>query len=112
MKRRLKEILSDEESNIIIESHTISLIPRKFIDHVFVLRVPSTTVYYDRLAARGYSQTKIEENIDCEIMQVVWDEAVERFESENVTVFISEIESHLEDALLEAIEIIDDLSSL
>ncbi len=87
----------------------MSIVPRKLIDHVFVLRVPSTTVYFDRLAARNYPKVKIEENVDCEIMQVVWMEAVERFESDNVTVFVSETESHIEDALQEALEVITSL---
>jgi adenylate kinase len=103
VKRRVKELLS--EHNWIVESHTVSVIPRGIIDYTFILRVPNTALYYDRLAARGYSKAKIEENVDCEIMQVVWQEAVERFVEENCDVVVSETPEQLADAVDEAIEV-------
>lgn len=40
------------------------------IDLVVTMRTDNTTLY-DRYTERGYSQRKIEENIDCEIMDVI-----------------------------------------
>lgn len=37
---------------------------------------------YDRLKARGYSQSKIDENLDCEIMDVILQEAREAYAPE------------------------------
>jgi adenylate kinase len=34
----------------------------------------NNTVLFDRLAARGYDQAKITENIECEILEVVSEE--------------------------------------
>lgn len=102
VKRRLKELLA--EPGWIVESHTVSVIPKDLIDYTFILRVPSTALYYDRLAARGYPKAKIEENVDCEIMQVVWQEAVERFGEEACDVVVNETPEQLADAVDEAIE--------
>lgn len=102
-------MLADESQNFILETHTVSLVPQQAIDHVFVLRTADTSIYYDRLAARNYPAAKIEENVDCEIMQVVWMEAVERFGEESVSVFISEQPAHIQDAINEALEIIKEL---
>lgn len=98
-------------SNWIIESHTISIIPKKAIDHVFILRVPSTSLYYDRLASRGYSKAKIDENMDCEIMQVVWQEAVETFDEEDCTVLKNETNKDLSEAIDEAVEVIKGINA-
>jgi adenylate kinase len=50
---------------------------------VVVLRSDNTSLY-DRLAKRQYSQSKIEENIDAEIMQVILDEARDAYVPEIV----------------------------
>lgn len=102
-------MLADETKNYIVECHSVSTVPKKLIHHTFVLRVPSTTIYYDRLAARNYPKAKISENVDCEIMQVVWMDAVDYFGPENVTVLISETQEHLQEALTEALETIKEL---
>lgn len=62
----------------LIDYHTCEVFPESWIDLVVVLTTDNTTLY-DRLAARGYSAIKIEENISCEIMQVVLSEAQESY---------------------------------
>ncbi len=37
------------------------------------------TVLYERLEKRGYAQKKISENVQCEIMQVIAEEARESY---------------------------------
>ena len=44
----------------------------------------NNTVLYDRLVERGYDQKKVTENIECEIMQVVLQEARESYPEEAV----------------------------
>lgn len=101
--------MADESKNYIVECHSVSIIPKKLISHTFVLRVPSTIIFFDRLEARKYPRAKISENVDCEIMQVVWMDAVEWFGPENVTVLVSETMQNLEEALAEALETIKEL---
>ena len=60
----------------IIDSHSIDYFPERWFDLVLVLRTDNT-VLYDRLSKRGYTQHKLSENIQCEIMQVLLEEARE-----------------------------------
>jgi adenylate kinase len=52
-----------------------------------VLLRASNTILFDRLKERGYSQKKITENIECEILEVTKEE-VERY-SEAVLIYNS-----------------------
>ncbi|CAN0455162.1 unnamed protein product, partial [Phaeothamnion confervicola] len=63
-----------EEGGAIVDFHSCDVFPEDWFDLVLVLRVDNT-VLYDRLAARGYAERKLRENVECEIMQVVLDEA-------------------------------------
>ena len=56
---------------------------------VLVLRTDNT-VLYDRLEKRGYSAKKVQENVTCEIMQVVEDEARESYQEEIVKILKSD----------------------
>jgi len=54
--------------------------------------VPCSLALWNRilLLIRGYSQKKISENIECEIMQVLLDEAKESYKPEIVLELVSE----------------------
>jgi adenylate kinase len=67
----------------IVDYHTCDLFPERWFDLVLVLSA-DTSVLYDRLAARKYAQNKINENMECEIMQVVFDSARESYAEEIV----------------------------
>ncbi|KAH6891992.1 AAA domain-containing protein [Thelonectria olida] len=67
----------------IIDWHACDLFPRSWIDLVVVLRVDSSTLY-DRLKARNYPESKLQENLDSEIMEVLLQEARESFDEEIV----------------------------
>ena len=69
---------------LLLEHHSCALFPERFFDLVLVLRTDNTALF-DRLARRGYSARKIEENVECEIMRVVADEALESFPREGAT---------------------------
>jgi adenylate kinase len=62
----------------LIDFHSITVFPKCWIDLVIVLRTDNT-VLYDRLNERNYNHVKILENVECEIMQVLLEEAVEAF---------------------------------
>lgn len=68
------------DGGVIIEHHSVDWFPERWFDLVIVLRTDNT-ILYDRLAKRygpclllifyrDYSQHKITENVECEIMQV------------------------------------------
>lgn len=52
---------------------------------VLVLQTDNT-VLWERLEKRGYSEKKIQENVQCEIMHVIAEEARESYEEECVHV--------------------------
>ncbi|CAM9243036.1 unnamed protein product [Discosporangium mesarthrocarpum] len=63
----------DEGGNV-VDFHSCDFFPEDWFDLVLVLRAETSTLY-DRLQARGYSEKKVAENVQCEIMQVVLEEA-------------------------------------
>lgn len=50
------------------------MFPEDEIDLVVVIRA-NTTILYDRLKARNYSETKLQQNLDAEIFQELLEEA-------------------------------------
>ncbi|KAI4278893.1 MAG: hypothetical protein LQ337_000703 [Flavoplaca oasis] len=76
----------------LIDWHACDLFPESWIDLVIVLRSDST-VLYDRLKARNYSEQKLQENMDAEIMEVLLDEAREAFDED----LIIELQSNSSD---------------
>lgn len=67
------------EGGKIVDFHSSDFFPERFFDLVLVLRT-DTSLLFDRLVERGYSEKKRSENIECEIMQVVWEEAKESYD--------------------------------
>ena len=59
-------------------SPTLLLVPCRWFDLVVVL-MADNTVLYERLEKRGYEEKKISENVQCEIMQVIAEEARESY---------------------------------
>lgn len=102
VRRHLEGILKDASCGDVIhliETHTVSALPKK-IDHVVVLTA-RTDVLFDRLVARKYSQDKVNENMECEIMRIVLEEAVERFGQERVHEMACNTDEDMEDILSE-----------
>ena len=67
----------------IIDWHACDLFPKSWIDLVVVLRTDSTQLY-DRLKTRRYPEKKMQENLDCEIMAVLLEEARSSYDEEIV----------------------------
>lgn len=70
-----------EKGGCIIDFHTPDFFPERWFELVLVLRT-NTDVLYDRLTARGYSDKKRNENMECEIMQVVAEQTKESYRAE------------------------------
>jgi adenylate kinase len=67
----------------IIDFHSGSFFPEEWFALVVLLRCNNTELY-DRLNARGYSQNKIIENIQCEIMEITADELKESYDMKRI----------------------------
>lgn len=72
-----------EEGGQIIDWHACDLFPPSLIDLVCVLRCDNK-ILYDRLAARKYSEKKLQENLDVEIMEVLLQEARDAYDEQMV----------------------------
>merc|ERR1740128_1291969 len=83
------------QGGLIIDHHVADIFPERWFDIVFVLRANNTDLY-DRLASRGYSGKKLEENVQAEIFQTILDEAKESYREEIVVELQSEVEEHVE----------------
>ncbi|TFJ82954.1 hypothetical protein NSK_005727 [Nannochloropsis salina CCMP1776] len=90
----LEIILAD--GGKVVDYHSCELFPERWFDLILVVRA-TNAVLFDRLSARGYSARKREENLECEIMQVVLDEALESYEKEIVHEITSETEDDLQE---------------
>lgn len=90
------------EGGKVVDFHTCDFFPERWFDLVIVLRVDNTTLF-DRLAKRGYSEKKVAENVECEIMQVVYQEAVESYAPEIVQALesrtVEDMETNIERTL-------------
>ena len=95
------------EGGIVLEHHTVDFVPERWFDLVLVLRCDNT-ILFDRLVnrydvhsvshrIRGYSTHKIEENVECEIMQSILDEARESYDVNIVHELRSETFEDLEE---------------
>ena len=90
----LEPIMS--EGGVVLEHHTVDFFPERWFDLVLVLRCDNT-ILFDRLVNRGYPTHKIEENVECEIMQSILDEARESYDVNIVQELRSETYEDLEE---------------
>ena len=67
----------------VVDFHSCDLFPERWFDLVLVLR-SETAVLYERLERRGYAPRKLTENMECEIMQVVLEEARGAYELQRI----------------------------
>lgn len=80
----------------VVDHHSPGFFPERWFDVIVCLQCDNT-ILYDRLSERQYAQAKIEENVQCEIMQVVLEETRESYQLENIVVFSSNSVDELEE---------------
>ncbi|XP_077418004.1 adenylate kinase isoenzyme 6 isoform X2 [Vanacampus margaritifer] len=84
---------------VIIDYHGCDLFPERWFHIVFVLRTDNTRLY-TRLESRGYTEKKLRDNVECEIFQSIYEEAIEAYKAEIVHQLHSntpeDLESNLE----------------
>ncbi|XP_057840045.1 adenylate kinase isoenzyme 6 homolog [Cryptomeria japonica] len=71
-----------EEGGNIVDYHSCDFFPQRWFDFVVVLQTDNS-ILYDRLISRGYMGQKLQNNIECEIFQVLLEEARESY-AENI----------------------------
>lgn len=91
----LSDGIGNNQHSFIFDYHGADLFPDDFLDKIFVLR-SDNSVLFDRLTARGYTSKKLEENLECEIFQTIYDEAVEAFGTEFVEQLVNNEEEDFE----------------
>jgi len=83
----------------VVDYHGCDFFPESWFDLVVVLQTDNTLLY-DRLAKRGYAAKKISENVECEIMMVILEEAAESYRQEVVVALpsntVEDMESNIE----------------
>jgi adenylate kinase len=88
-----------EAGGCLVDFHSCELFPERWFELVLVLQC-STESLYDRLTARGYGDKKRAENMECEIMQTVLEEARESYDGNIVHALpsgtLEELESNVE----------------
>lgn len=72
-----------KKGQILLDTHQCGIFPSKWFDLVIVLKTDNT-ILYDRLKFRNYNDKKLEENIDCEIMEINTHEALETFGKDKI----------------------------
>lgn len=87
-----------ESGGNIVEYHSCDFFPERWFDAVFVIRC-NNTILYDRLQDRGYNQTKVKENIECEIFQMVLNEAKESYDEDIVFQLSGETEADFDESI-------------
>ncbi|KAJ8902914.1 hypothetical protein NDN08_006232 [Rhodosorus marinus] len=66
------------KGGVVVDYHSPEWFPERWFSVVVVPRC-SNGVLYERLSKRDYSQAKLQENLECEIMQVILDDVKEYY---------------------------------
>jgi adenylate kinase len=96
---------TEEGVGVVADFHVCEIFPERWFDLVLVLRT-RTEVLFDRLTSRGYSEKKRSENMECEIMQVILDEAREAYDP----VIVHEVSSNTVEEMESNIQRVKDWS--
>lgn len=81
--RQIEPILRLYNRNVIEVIHATTL-PKDLVNFIFVVRTDNT-ILYDRLKSRGYNESKLKNNVEAEIFQLISDEAKLKFGESVVT---------------------------
>lgn len=74
MNKVLLGMIKHIKGNAVIEGHISHLLPARYVDLCIVTRCSLKTLH-NRLRKRGYAKSKINENMESEIMEIILDEA-------------------------------------
>ncbi len=72
------DVLDEMKKDVVIEGHYIDLVPSEYVSTTFILRTHPTTLK-QRLIERSYSEEKIQENVEAEIIGICQMDALDAF---------------------------------
>ncbi|XP_065761846.1 adenylate kinase isoenzyme 6 isoform X1 [Muntiacus reevesi] len=84
------------EGGVIVDYHGCDFFPERWFHIVFVLKTDNS-ILYKRLENRGYNEKKLKDNVQCEIFQVLHEEALASYKEEIVHQLPSNKPEDLED---------------
>lgn len=90
----------------IVEYHSCDFFPERWFDAVYVVQCDNS-ILHSRLVERGYNDEKIKQNIECEIFQVILDEARDSYDSDIVTAISGETETDFTNSVEKILHFID-----
>jgi adenylate kinase len=79
----LVDLVDDKSKRIILEGHYIDLVPSGSVQWVFILRT-HPEILKERLTKRGYKETKVQENVEAEVLGVCQLDALDAFGEKRV----------------------------
>lgn len=77
LKNIFKKIINKKNNGIIIDSHLSHYIPKRYVDLCIITKCELKRLK-KRLEKRSYNKNKVRENIECEIFDVCYNEALEK----------------------------------
>jgi adenylate kinase len=83
IRRELRKILKKSEGTVIVEGHYGEIVPSEFVKLAIVLRTNPLKIR-ERLRKRGYSEAKVKENVEAELLDYCLINALESFGKERV----------------------------
>jgi adenylate kinase len=76
LNKALIKIIKSSKESLVIDSHLSHYLPSKYVD-ICIITKCSIKKLRNRLKKRGYSKSKVEENVDAELFDVCLNEAKE-----------------------------------
>ncbi len=76
LNKEIKELLKNQEKDLIIEGHLSYLLPTDFLDYIVILRTNPEKLR-ERLEEREYPTKKIHENVEAEAIGIITSEAID-----------------------------------
>lgn len=95
----LEPTLGSSSGGHVLDYHGCDFFPERWFDLVIVLTVDNS-VLYSRLESRGYSTKKLQDNVQCEIMRVIAEEAYNSYEPAIILELESNSTQQLEENVL------------
>ncbi|XP_036594355.1 adenylate kinase isoenzyme 6-like [Trichosurus vulpecula] len=87
-----------KEGGVIVDYHGCDFFPERWFHIIFVLQTDNS-VLYTRLEKRGYSVKKLQDSIECEIFQILYEETMASYNREAVHRLPSNVPEELENNL-------------
>jgi len=76
LNNTLIELIKNSKKNLVIDGHLSHYLPKKYVDLCYIVKCDLKELK-KRLKKRGYSKLKIMENLEAEIFDSCYNEAVE-----------------------------------